>query len=94
MLAVQGIVRPRRRSLTVPVEVGFFPGAAVGSPKPDFPRQRPGSTHLPPVQAGSDCVPKKHVDFQSLLLKFRESTLTIICIYIYIFIHAGMLFKA
>ena len=38
------------QSLTVPVEVGNFPGAAVGSPKSDFPWQRRGGTHLPLAQ--------------------------------------------
>ena len=35
-----------RQSLTVPVEVGYFPGAAAGSLKSDFPQQRAGSTVL------------------------------------------------
>ena len=59
----QGVVRPCRgrglpghsQSLTVPVEVGYLLGAAMASPKSDFPQQRLGSSHLPPAQSGSDC---------------------------------------
>ena len=55
--ALQGAedFRGRGRGLNVLVEVEYFLGAAMGSPKSDFPRQPPGSTHLPPAQSGSDC---------------------------------------
>ena len=43
------------QSLTGPVEVGYFLGAAVGRPKLDFVWQRSGSTQFSLSQSGSDC---------------------------------------
>ena len=44
--------------LTAAEECGYFLGAAMGSPKLDFPRQRLGSANLPPAHPASDCAQK------------------------------------
>ena len=41
--------------MTVLVEGGYFPGAAVGGPIRYFPRKHLGSTQLSQAQSGSDC---------------------------------------
>ena len=51
---VQACLSGHSQSLTVPVEVGYCRGAAVGSPKSDFPQQRLGTDLHPAAQSGSD----------------------------------------
>ena len=57
-LHIQTCLSPHSQSLNAPVRGGYFPSAAVGSLKWDFPRQHSGSTNLPVAQSGSDCARK------------------------------------
>ena len=59
------------QSLTLPVEVGYFPGAAVGNPKSNFPRQRLGSSRL--AQSGLDCAQKGMSISSVVVFQFREN---------------------
>ena len=54
------------------VEVGYPLRAAMGSPKSDFPQQRPGCTHLPSAQSGSNSA-QQVCRFLSFVLEFQEN---------------------
>ena len=69
------------QSLTVLVEVGHFPSAAVGRPKSDFPWQRPESTRLPLAQSGSDCAQKGTSIFESSSWNYEIEHLTKLVLY-------------